>query len=277
MQSLTETIVNENGADNSGRVGDKNDGSHHSRSMDSRTDETPKGFIGIHLRTEKDARDAKGVFPSYNDQAAYYFAYLSALVHSSSSAAVPPNPPTTDESTTNNHKPPNNNGKRNADTTNKNNNIVYLATGLTATDTDVQHFRTRAAQVNATVLLKRDLLDTSEIAVLNHLTWDQRALVDYEMLLRAETVLGIVESSFSWNVALRRAQAYGGGDSIGTGEAFDNGDTSEADRAAFAAKPGTVADPVTGLKAPLIMWRDRWSWLFGKVDRAVSMYLATWP
>ncbi|PSS03681.1 hypothetical protein BD289DRAFT_449440 [Coniella lustricola] len=289
-----------------------------------------KGFIGVHLRTEKDARDSNGVFPGYNDQVAYYFAYLTALAHSASSSSTSPAPELvplhpTNPNVNNNHNPnsnPNHNPDPKIDTNinanvnspghihntrnNKNinnnnnnnhnqngishninhrpqmNNIVYLATGLTASDSDVQHFRNRAALINATVLLKRDLLDASEINVLNRLTWDQRALVDYEMLLRAETVLGIVESSFAWNVALRRAQVYGGGGDGGNNDwteqdGTENGDTSNDDRAAFTAKPGITTDPVTGLADPLIMWRDRWSWLFGKVDRAVSMYLATWP
>lgn len=187
-----------------------------------------KDFLGIHLRTEK---DAAGAFPPYKDQTAYYFNFLQRL------------PP-----------PPAAGGKH----------AVYLATGLTSADDDVRRFRASAhdENLNATVLLKRDLLDADEAAALNALTWDQRALVDYEILLRAGTVLGCVESSFAWDVALRRELAYGGAAAEGVGDAF-------------TAKPGAEKGAVD--RKMMTMWADRWSKLYGKADRAISIYLGTWP
>lgn len=189
------------------------------------------GFLAVHLRTEKDAM-ASGVFPGYDDQTGYIFNYLQAL----------PPPP----------------GWRAGER-----RLVYLATGLGAADDDVRRFRERAAELNATVVLKRDLLDGGELGVLNQLTWDQRALVDYEILLRAGRVLGSVESCFAWDVALRRAEAYGGGSGGG----------------GFTAKPGGESYSGHGIadKEMLRMWADRYSRLYGRAEKAVSIYLGTWP
>lgn len=188
-----------------------------------------EGFVGVHLRTEKDARDRAGLWPPYRDQVPYYFDFLQN--HTAVAAAG------------------------------STRRVVFLATGLTAKDDDVKQFRARAADLNATVVVKRDLLDAAELSALKGLSWDQRALLDYEILLQAETVLGIVESSFAWDIALRRGLAYGMGGSE-----------------AFVAKPGGEAFG-SGVyeKAELVMWKDRWSRLFGKADRAVSMYLGSWP
>lgn len=193
------------------------------------------GFVGVHLRTEKDARD--GGFPGWDDQVRYFFEYLRN--HAPSAA---------DDS----------DGEA-SDTK----GIIFLATGLTEKDDDVQRFRRQAAADlpgGASVLLKRDLLDASEVAALDGLSWDQRALVDYEILLRAGMVLGIVESRFDWAVALRRAEAYGGLD----------GDDDEEEEEAFTAA-GVLAD------SELVMWADRWSRLFGRAETAVEMYLGAWP
>lgn len=193
-------------------------------------------YLGIHLRTEKDA--ASWSFPPYGDQSAYFFSFLQRL---------PPPPP----------------GRQ---------HVVYLATGLGADDDDVRRFRARAAdEANATVVLKRDLLGGGGggggdgAGALGALTWDQRALVDYEVLLRAGTVLGCVESSFAWDVALRRAEAYGEG--WGSAEAGGW----------FTAKPGGGGDQGAADREAVRMWADRWTRLYGKAERAVSIYLGTWP
>lgn len=194
---------------------------------------TSDGFLAIHLRTEKDA--AQSQFPGYDDQTRYFFHFL---------ASLPPPPPPPPSSPAMGDS-----GRR----------IVFLATGLTAADEDVKRFRARAAELNTTVVLKRDLLDATEVGVLNQLTWDQRALVDYEILLRAGKVLGTVESSFAWNIALRRGEAYG--DGVG-----------------FEAEPGGL-DWIQGVfdRDSLKMWADSYTRLYGRAQRAVSIYLGTWP
>lgn len=184
------------------------------------------GFVGVHLRTEEDA--ANFGWPPYQDQVPYFLDFLQ------------------------NQTTPLPEGRK---------RVVYLATGLTARDEDVKKFRARAAELDATVVVKRDLLDAEEISVLNGLTWDQRALLDYEILLHAGTFLGVVESSFSWGVALRRSLAYGTRETEG-----------------FLAKPGGVAFEAGVFERSVItMWEDRWSRLFGRSERAVAIYHASWP
>lgn len=184
------------------------------------------GFVGIHLRTEEDA--ANFGWPPYQDQVPYFLDFLQ------------------------NQTTPLPEGRK---------RTVFLATGLTTRDEDVKKFRARAAELGATVVVKRDLLDAEEISVLNGLTWDQRALLDYEILLHAGTFLGVVESSFSWGVALRRSLAYGTRDTEG-----------------FLAKPGGVAfEAGVFERSEITMWQDRWSRLFGRSERAVALYYAAWP
>jgi hypothetical protein len=50
-----------------------------------------------------------------------------------------------------------------------------------------------------------------ELKEMKALTWDQRGLIDYEVLLRSSLFGGTHESSFSWNVAMRRHVVTGGG------------------------------------------------------------------
>lgn len=178
---------------------------------------TMMNLTGMHLRTEKDAQG----FPEYEIQAAYFLEYLKNQSSSSSSS--------------------------------QSKSIVYLATGLRAADADVQDFRARAGEYAATVVLKRDLLEAAELAVLDQLSWDQRALVDYEVMLRVGHMAGVVESSWAWSVALKRAAVYGGRNGY----------------KAFTAQPEGDGQ--------WTMWHDRLSTLYGKSDDAVSRYYGTWP
>ncbi|KAI0176573.1 hypothetical protein BJ166DRAFT_230 [Pestalotiopsis sp. NC0098] len=129
-----------------------------------------EGFVGVHLRTEKDVWDKP--FPSYQEQAAYYVDFVRKSPYK----------------------------------------YAYLATG-DATG-NVTAFKEHARVANVTVLTKDDLLAPAERDRLAGLSWDQQALVDYEVLLRASLTVGISASSFAWNIALRRAAAAGhiGGD-----------------------------------------------------------------
>lgn len=101
--------------------------------------------------------------------------------------------------------------------------LMYVASGNTA---DLA----RLAAINSSIIVetKESLLGEpvspgsyeiarprkgfkSEWAALMALNWDQRMLVDYEVLLRASMFGGIWESSFAWNVAMRRHVLTGGG------------------------------------------------------------------
>jgi hypothetical protein len=57
---------------------------------------------------------------------------------------------------------------------------------------------------NVQVTTRYDLLSGGDLEAMKRLNWDQQALVDYEILLRSSSFAGIYQSSFAWNVALRR-------------------------------------------------------------------------
>lgn len=83
--------------------------------------------------------------------------------------------------------------------------ILYVASGNA---TDLSRFRTKAAAHHPplTVTSKLDLLPPPALETLHSLSWDQQALVDYEVLLRCSFFSGIVKSSFAYNVAITRNQ-----------------------------------------------------------------------
>ncbi|KAK7698564.1 hypothetical protein SLS64_012432 [Diaporthe eres] len=91
---------------------------------------------------------------------------------------------------------------------------VYVATG-TASDVDrlredLADVRVRTANGSQTetagvrVLQKWDILDEADVMLFDELTWDQMALVDLDIMLRASRFVGIWESSWSWTIALKR-------------------------------------------------------------------------
>jgi hypothetical protein len=87
--------------------------------------------------------------------------------------------------------------------------VVFLATG--ATDDNSPAFALRAKDFNVTVVRKEDLLVGEELDFLeNQLSYDQRTLVDYEIMLRAGLIAATSESSLAWNLAMRRVSAFGG-------------------------------------------------------------------
>ncbi|ORY62275.1 uncharacterized protein BCR38DRAFT_346272 [Pseudomassariella vexata] len=85
--------------------------------------------------------------------------------------------------------------------------VVYLASG--ATSENITAFTERARDLNVTVVTKKGLLDPEDILYLEHLTWDQQALVDYELILRSNLMAGTCESFFAWSLAMRRAASIG--------------------------------------------------------------------
>jgi hypothetical protein len=89
---------------------------------------------------------------------------------------------------------------------------IYLVTGNEA---DAKAFTETAANLSIAVTTKEELLAGKgfqrELKEMKALTWDQRGLIDYEVLLRSSEFGGTHESSFSWNVAMRRHVVVGGG------------------------------------------------------------------
>ena len=124
--------------------------------------------------------------------------------------------------------------------------LVFLATGASADN--VTAFAARARDFDAVVVLKKDLLEGDDLARLLALSWDQQGLVDYEIMLRAGLVAGVSDSSFAWNLAMRRANAYHG---------FGK------------ARPRPASDAVA--------WSDQYSTLFGHSKAGEAMQLTIWP
>ncbi|GKT55012.1 hypothetical protein ColTof4_08127 [Colletotrichum tofieldiae] len=83
---------------------------------------------------------------------------------------------------------------------NANLSLIYVASGETA---HVETFKTEAATKGITVIKKQDVLG-EDIEKLDRLAWDQQALVDYLVMLKASQFGGVAHSSFAWNVALKR-------------------------------------------------------------------------
>jgi hypothetical protein len=78
---------------------------------------------------------------------------------------------------------------------------IYLATG---SPEHRERFQKDARALGITVYVKEDLLEPEELAVLKSLTWDQQALVDYDVLLYSCRFCGAVRSSFSWLIVADR-------------------------------------------------------------------------
>ncbi|KAK6065574.1 alternative oxidase [Seiridium cupressi] len=90
-------------------------------------------------------------------------------------------------------------------------NVVYVASGnRTVVDLFAEYLNKRLAaesnsdRKNVTVVTKHDLLRGADLQQLNSLTFDQQALVDFLMMFKASSFMGVAHSSFPWNVALRR-------------------------------------------------------------------------
>ncbi|KAJ8068261.1 hypothetical protein OCU04_003828 [Sclerotinia nivalis] len=82
--------------------------------------------------------------------------------------------------------------------------LIYAASG----DIDSTHkLAIEAKGHGIDVTHKEDLLKEHEREELSHLRWDQRALIDYLVVLRGEYFAGVGHSMFSWNVMLKRHES----------------------------------------------------------------------
>ena len=142
--------------------------SKHTLRLDPREAIPKHAFYGAHLRTEADAKNAGWLDGDNSNFTAQTDAYIAqALKHKLK--------------------------------------VIYVASGNA---TDLKRFRAKAAayRPSLNVTSKFDLLSSNEAAALRELTWDQQALVDYEVLQRSSVFGGIVKSSFSYGIALVRNQ-----------------------------------------------------------------------
>jgi len=88
--------------------------------------------------------------------------------------------------------------------------LMYVASGNAS---ELERFTSKAAAHNPplAVTSKLSLLSQSALEELDALTWDQQALVDYEVLQRSSVFAGFVKSSFSFGVVMARAQRLSDG------------------------------------------------------------------
>lgn len=162
------------------------------------------GFVGVHLRTERDVWGSD--IPGYDKQAAFYLDYIAQSPY----------------------------------------RVAYLASG--ATPENITAFTNQARDLNITVVTKMDLLEDEELQHLATLTWDQKAIIDFELLLWADLMAGLGKSGFAWAAALIRAASQG---SVG----------------------GYSREPELGDTR----WQDDLSVLMGRKGENLDMQYSIWP
>lgn len=141
---------------------------HPTMGLDPRDAIPRAAFYGAHLRTEADAQTAGWNAAPNSNFSAQTDAYIAhALAHKL--------------------------------------NLLYVASGNAS---ELARFRDKAAAHTPplSVTSKLDLLPAEALREVKSLTWDQQALIDYEVLQRCSVFGGFVKSSFSFNVAITRAQ-----------------------------------------------------------------------
>ena len=79
--------------------------------------------------------------------------------------------------------------------------VIYAAGG---NDEDLRRFTDKAANRGVQLVTKYDLLSGNDLRELINLSWDQRGLMDFEILMKSSVFGGYSRSSFSHNVAFRR-------------------------------------------------------------------------
>lgn len=79
--------------------------------------------------------------------------------------------------------------------------VIYAASG---NEEDLERFAIKAEKEGLSLVTKHDLLSGNDLRELENLVWDQKGLLDFEILLRATRFGGFAMSSFSLNIAFRR-------------------------------------------------------------------------
>jgi len=165
---------------------------------------------------------------------------------------------------------------------------IYLVTGNEA---DAKTFAETAANLSIAVTTKEELLARKgfqkELKEMKSLTWDQRGLIDYEVLLRSSMFGGSHESSYSWNVAMRRHVVIGGGRWARIGG--DGGepqtrvhlrkrdDAEESKKKRFAVGDEKDTLRMSGDHRSRQSFKDELSILFGPPGDGEIFELSMWP
>ena len=80
--------------------------------------------------------------------------------------------------------------------------LIYLGSGVPR---DAARFAKRALdEYNVNVTTKEEMLSSTNLKLLSSMTSDQQALVDFEVLSRADRFGGMHRSSFAWQLAFRK-------------------------------------------------------------------------
>ena len=80
--------------------------------------------------------------------------------------------------------------------------LIYLGSGVPR---DALRFAKRALdEYNVSVTTKEAMLSPKSLRLLNSMTSDQQALVDFEVLSRADALGGMHRSSFAWQLVFRK-------------------------------------------------------------------------
>ncbi|RDW69780.1 hypothetical protein BP6252_08800 [Coleophoma cylindrospora] len=123
------------------------------------------GFFGAHLRTEKDAQEG---WPAQDWEFSKYETQSRLYIEQAARSTAP---------------------------------VIYVASGDRE---QVARFAQDVKVINKTVTTKFDLLKAEDMRYLSALAWDQQALVDFLVMLKASDFAGVGHSSFAWNIALKR-------------------------------------------------------------------------
>jgi len=69
---------------------------------------------------------------------------------------------------------------------------------------------------------KLQLLHGDDLELLQSLSWDQQGLVDFLVMLKSSSFAGIEQSSFAWNIALKRHILSQDANYLNNGEALQD-------------------------------------------------------
>lgn len=140
---------------------------------------------------------------------------------------------------------------------NTNLSVIFLAYGDTAKNVD--QFTLRAQDFQIEVISKSDLLSGDELRYLKNMSWDQRGLVDFEILTRSAYQTGPAASTFSFNIALRR-------------------NTMAADYSEEETSTDSVMETEADQRSGRARWIDEYSILYGTDSPAVrAAVVGIWP
>ncbi|KAF7927974.1 hypothetical protein BELL_0715g00020 [Botrytis elliptica] len=125
--------------------------------------------------------------------------------------------------------------------------VIFLAC---TSETDIKHFTSLAHSyttyhIHVATAANLLTLHPKDLAIYTSLSSPQRSLIDFEVLLKSSIFGGTLESSYSWNIALRRHIVWGNGTWIPQAEnfVFDRG---EAIKDQNEKDAGAIGGPVGG-------------------------------